>query len=127
MFLTGILTAGVSFAVYFIGLRTGTPEMARTHAFTALVFAELLRSFGARSETRPIWRMNFFANFNLLAVVAMSFGIQIWTHHNAMLAKLLKTSLISFGDCFMLLAISTVPLLALEAYKAFFARAEPPS
>src|SRR5204862_281161 len=53
MFLTGILTAGVSFAVYFYGLRSETPELARTHAFAALVFAELLRSFGGRSETRP--------------------------------------------------------------------------
>ncbi|MEQ1854394.1 MAG: cation-translocating P-type ATPase, partial [Chthoniobacteraceae bacterium] len=48
MFLTGALTAGVSFAVYFYALKTETPELARTHAFAALVFAELLRSFGAR-------------------------------------------------------------------------------
>ena len=63
--------------------------------------------------------MNFLANFNLLAVVAVSFGLQVWSHHNAMLAKFLKTSLMSFGDCLMLLAVSTVPLLVLEARKAF--------
>jgi Ca2+-transporting ATPase len=117
MFLTGILTAGVSFAVYFYGLRSETPELARTHAFAALVFAELLRSFGARSETRPIWRMNLLSNFNLLAVVAVSFSLQLWSHHNAFLAKFLKTSLMSFDDCLMILAISTVPLLVLEAVK----------
>ena len=119
MVLTGILTAGVSFAVYFYGLRSETPELARTHAFAALVFAELLRSFGARSETRPIWRMNFLSNFNLIAVVAVSFGIQVWSHHNATLAKFLKTSLMSLGDCLMILAVSTVPLLVIEARKAF--------
>ena len=118
MFLTGALTAGVSFAVYLYALKYETPEMARTHAFAALVFAELLRSFGARSETRPIWRMNFFSNLNLLLVVAVSFSIQVWSHHNAMLAKFLKTSLMSFGDCLMLLAISTVPLLVIEVVKA---------
>jgi Ca2+-transporting ATPase len=122
MFLTGVLTAGVSFAVYFYGLRSETPELARTHAFAVLVFAELLRSFGARSETRPIWRMNFLANFNLLAVVAVSFGLQVWSHHNALLAKFLKTSLMSAGDCLMLLAVSTLPLLVLEARKVFLPR-----
>ncbi len=74
MFLTGALTAGVSFSVYLYGLRSETPELARTHAFAALVFAELLRSFGARCETRPIWRMNLLSNFNLLAIVAVSTG-----------------------------------------------------
>ena len=117
MFFTGILTAGVSFAVYFYGLKSETPELARTHAFAALVFAELLRSFGARSETRPIWRMNPLSNINLLAVVAISFGVQVWSHHNELLAKFLKTSLLSFGDCLMLLAVSAVPLLALELTK----------
>ena len=119
LFLTGVLTGGVSFAVYIYGLRSETPELARTHAFAALVFAELLRSFGARSETRQIWRMNFLSNVNLLAVVAASFGLQVWSHHSPMLAKFLKTSLMSFSDCLMLLAVSAVPLLALEAVKSF--------
>ena len=58
MFLTGFLTAGVAFAVYLYVLKTGTAELARTHAFAVLVFAELLRSFGARSETKPVWRIS---------------------------------------------------------------------
>jgi Ca2+-transporting ATPase len=120
MFLTGVLTAGVSFAVYLYALKDGTPETARTHAFAALVFAELLRAFGARSETRPLWRINLLSNINLLIVVAISFSIQVWSHHNAILAKFLKTSLISFGDCLVLLAVSTLPLLVLEARKVLF-------
>jgi Ca2+-transporting ATPase len=120
MFLTGILTAGVSFAVYWYGLNSETPELARTHAFAVLVFAELLRSFGARSETRPIWRMNFLGNLNLVVVVAVSFGLQVWSHHNALLARFLKTSLMSSEDCLMLLVASTVPLLVLEVRKVAF-------
>ena len=117
MFITGILTAGVSFGVYFYGLKSETPELARTHAFAALVFAELLRSFGARSETRPIWRMKFFSNLNLIAVVAVSFGIQIWSHHSTMLAEFLKTALMPFSDCLMLLVVSAIPLVVIEALK----------
>lgn len=117
MFLTGFLTSGVAMGVYLYGLNTETEEMARTHAFAALVFAELLRSFGARSETRPIWRMNLLANINLLVVVSASFAIQVWSHHNALLAGFLKTSLLSLSDCFMLLGVSIIPLLVLELRK----------
>jgi len=117
MFLTGLLTAGVSLAVYIYALQHESLEMARTHAFATLVFAELLRAFGARSETRPLWRMNHLTNLNLIAVVAISFGVQVWSHHNAMLAGFLKTSLMPFSDCLMLLGISVIPLLALEGIK----------
>jgi Ca2+-transporting ATPase len=117
MFLTGLLTAGVSLAVYLYALQHESLEMARTHAFAALVFAELLRAFGARSETRPLWRMNHLSNLNLIAVVAISFGIQVWSHHNALLAGFLKTSLMPFSECLMLLSISVIPLLALEGVK----------
>ncbi len=117
MFLTGLLTAGVSLAVYLYALKHESLEMARTHAFAALVFAELLRAFGARSETRPLWRMNHLSNLNLLLVVSISFSIQVWSHHNALLAGLLKTSLMPFSECLMLLSISVIPLLALEGVK----------
>lgn len=117
MLLTGLLTAGVSLAVYVYALKHESLETARTHAFATLVFAELLRSFGARSETRPLWRMNLLSNLNLLLVVSVSFGIQVWSHHNALLAGFLKTSLITFSDCLMLLGVSVIPLLALEGVK----------
>ena len=69
MFLTGFLTAGVAFVVYFYVLKAGTTETARASAFAVLVFAELLRSFGARSDTKPIWRISLFTNVNLVVVV----------------------------------------------------------
>jgi P-type Ca2+ transporter type 2C len=117
MFLTGFLTAGVAFVVYLAMLRTGTPEIARTYAFAVLVFAELLRSFGARSETKPVWRIPLFTNRNLLIVVAISFGLQMWSQHNAMLGRFLKTSSMPFADCFRLLALGAIPLLVLELVK----------
>ena len=117
MFLTGFLTASVAFAVYFYVLRSETVDVARTYAFTALVFAELLRSFGCRSETKPIWKIPLLSNVSLAVVVALSFGLQVFSHHNATLARFLKTSLIPLNDCFMLLAISVLPLAVLEILK----------
>ncbi|MGZ4983082.1 MAG: cation-translocating P-type ATPase, partial [Chthoniobacterales bacterium] len=116
MLLTGILTAAVSFAVYLHALRSGTIELARTYAFAALVFAELLRSFGARSAVRPIWRIRV-RNFNLFFVVAASIAIQLWSHHSIFLAGFLKTARIPLSTGVALLFISSLPLVILELRK----------
>ena len=117
MFLTGFLTAGVSFAVYLYVLTVETTEMARTYAFTVLVFAELLRSFGARSDTKPVWGISLFTNINLAIVVCASFGLQVWSQHNATLGRFLKTSFMPLADCLLLLAVGAVPLVILEMVK----------
>jgi Ca2+-transporting ATPase len=117
MAFTGLLTAGVAFAVYFFVSRTGTLETARTAAFAVLVFAELLRSFGARSETRPVWRISPFTNINLVLVVAVSIGLQVWSQHSEVLGRFLKTTYLPFADCLLLLALGAIPLAALELVK----------
>jgi Ca2+-transporting ATPase len=117
MFFTGFLTAGVAFAVYFYALQSETTETARGYAFAALVFAELLRSFGARSETKPVWRISLFTNVNLVIVVAISVGFQVWSHHNATLGRFLKTSFMPLADSLLLLAAGAIPLLTLEMVK----------
>lgn len=117
MFFTGFLTAVITFVVYFHVLKTQTPEMARSHAFAVLVFAELLRAFGARSESKPVWRISLFTNLNLVIVVAISFGLQVWSQHSVMLGRFLKTSFMPLTDCFLLLVLGAVPLLVLELIK----------
>jgi len=117
MALTGFLTAGVAFAVYLYVLKSEKLETARTYAFAVLVFAELLRSFGGRSETKPVWRIPFFTNINLAMVVSVSLGLQVWSQHSATLSRFLKTSFMPLTDCFWLLAVGTIPLLVLEMVK----------
>jgi P-type Ca2+ transporter type 2C len=117
MILTAFLTAGVAMGVYLYGLKYHDETMARTHAFAALVFAELLRSFGARSETVPIWRMGWRDNLMLLAVVGASFALQLWTHHNQTLSSLMKTSTMGWEECIPLMAVSCIPLAVLELVK----------
>jgi Ca2+-transporting ATPase len=115
--LTGFLTGGVAFAVYLYMLKKEGAETARTYAFAVLVFAELLRSFGGRSETKPVWHIPFFTNINLTIVVAVSFGLQVWSQHNAILGRFLKTSFMPFADCLVLLAVGAIPLFVLEMTK----------
>ena len=119
MLLTAVLTAGVSFAAYAYGLKFATLELARTYAFTALVFAELLRAFGARSATRPLWLMNMRSNINLLAVIGASISIQVWSQHSELLARFFKTARMSYRDGLILLGVSALPLIVLEIIKSF--------
>ena len=118
MLLTGFLTAGVSFAAFLYTLSSSTVEVARAAAFTTLVFAELLRSFGVRSETKPIWRVDFFSNRSLVVVVALSFALQIWSQHNSLLGGFLKTPPMPWLDGLVLFGLGTLPLLVLETIKA---------
>jgi Ca2+-transporting ATPase len=117
MLLTGALTAGVAMAVYLYMLRIGSVEVARTYAFAVLVFAELLRSFGARSETRSVWRISLRTNLMLVGVVFLTFWLQVWSHHNEVLGRLLKTHFVPLEDCLMLLAVGAIPLVLLECVK----------
>lgn len=117
MFLTGALTAGVAFFVYWHTLQTGTLEEARSATFAVLVFAELLRAFGARSETKPVWKISLTSYKRLVGVVAVSFGLQIASQHNAVLGGILKSSYLSVADCAILIAIGSIPLIVLELIK----------
>jgi len=114
---TGLLTAGVSLTAYLVELGRGTPETARTYAFAVLVFAELLRAFGARSESKSIWRIPFFTNINLALVVIASLGLQVASQHSAMLGRFLKTTPVPFVDGLWLLFLGCLPLLVLEIVK----------
>lgn len=117
MFFTGALTAGVSFAVYWFALKTGTKESARSYAFAVLVFAELLRSFGARSERKPVWRISLSSNVSLVIVVLVSLALQVLTQHTVVLEIFLKTETVSLPDGFLLLALGTIPSIVLEIVK----------
>lgn len=120
--LTGSITAAVSFGVYAWYLRSGSVETARSAAFAVLVFSELFRAFGARSESRLLWQIVPRLNLPLVAVVVVSAGIQVLSQNNAFLGRLLKTAPFPFLDSVALLALGTVPLLFLEVLKAIRVR-----
>jgi len=125
MLFTGLVTAGVSFAVYVYMLQTASADTARSYAFTVLVFAEMLRAFGARSETTPVWRISLFTNRNLLMVVAASLAVQLWSQHSALLGGFLRITPIPLTDGLLLLALGTIPLLVMEAVKVMRHRTNP--
>jgi len=118
LLLSGFLTAAVAFSVFFYTLRTGASTgTARGYTFAVLVFAELLRAFGARSESRPVWRIPLSTNMPLVLVVAVSFGLQILSQHNRFMGTFLKTVAVPFSELVVLMALGAIPLVALELVK----------
>lgn len=117
LLLTGFLTAGVSLAVFLWARETRGLEEARSFAFTSLVFSELFRSLGARSENQPLWRINPFGNIQLLVVLAISLGLQVLAHQDGILGGILKTQPMAWNEMAMLAGFSLLPLLVLECWK----------
>ncbi|HXZ86824.1 MAG TPA: cation transporting ATPase C-terminal domain-containing protein, partial [Myxococcota bacterium] len=114
---TGLLTAAISVAVYIYGFAYEDEGQARTHAFAVLVFAELLRAFSSRSETRSIWSMGLLTNARLAAVVAVSFALQIAAHDLEPLRRVFKTSVLPWWESVLLVGVAALPVAVLELIK----------
>jgi Ca2+-transporting ATPase len=116
--ITGLLTAACTLAVFAYELQVDRSlANARNAAFSVLVIAELLRSFGARSETRTVLEVGVFSNIRLFLIVAASFGLQLAVHHVPMLEDLFGAEPISLAQCLVWIAVGAIPLLLLELRK----------
>jgi Ca2+-transporting ATPase len=115
---TGLLTAGVTLGVFAYELYIDNSlEQARDAAFTALVIAELLRAFGARSEQHTLWQIGLFSNMRLFLVVAVSFVLQLAIHHVPMLQTLFQIEPVSLNQCVAWIGVGFIPLIVLELRK----------
>ncbi len=122
--LTGCLTAATALAAFVYDYYVNrTVQGARNAAFSVLVISELLRSFGARSPIRTIWEIGLFSNIRLLAVVAVSFALQVGIVTWPMLQKVFGTAAVSPIEWLAWIALSTGPLITLEALKFIRRRA----
>lgn len=125
--LTGVLTAGVALAAFaYEFYADNSVAQARNAAFSALVIAELLRSFGARSNTQTIWQIGLFSNMRLFVIVAVSFMLQLLIHHLPVLETLFGTEPISLGQCAAWIVLGAIPLIVLELGKVFRQSSTPP-
>ena len=53
----------------------------------------------------------------LLGVVAVSFALQLWSHHSHVVSSLMRTVPMSWTECIPLMLVSCIPLLVLELVK----------
>jgi Ca2+-transporting ATPase len=113
--LVGCLTAGVALSAFAYAWYIGNSlAHARDAAFSVLMIAELLRAFGARSDTRTVWQVGLLSNVQLCVIVLASFALQLALHYLPALQVLFGTSPISLGQCAAWVALGSLPLLVLE-------------
>ncbi len=112
------LLTGTLLAFYYGYAIRGSVELGRGFAFTTLVYAELLRSLGARSPEHHAWDRTLGPNRLLLGIVGGSMLLQVTLHHIPVLQTLFGTAPAPLSEGLAILALGTVPLIVLEARKA---------
>src|SRR5262249_60735750 len=93
LILIGCLTAGVALSAFASAWYSEhNLAHARDAAFSVLVVAELLRAFGARSETRTVWQIGLLSNWPLFAIGMGSLALHLALHLLSVLSALFMAS-----------------------------------
>jgi P-type Ca2+ transporter type 2C len=127
MAMVGCLSAGVALSAFAYEWYTGRGlARARDATFAVLVIAELLRAFGARSNTRTVRQIGVVSNRPLVLIVLVSLALQVAMHYLPALRLLFGMSSISLGQWIAWLALGSIPLLVLEVRKIVCRSTTPP-
>jgi Ca2+-transporting ATPase len=111
------LEAAVVLAVFGWMFEEHGLAVARTVAFTTLVFSELLRALAARSPTRLFWEVGTLSNLHLIAVIAGSILLQLGLLHVAPARALFDLADVGIRGWGIALAMALVPVSAWELTK----------
>ncbi|MDD5428723.1 MAG: calcium-transporting P-type ATPase, PMR1-type [Candidatus Omnitrophica bacterium] len=90
---------------------------ARTAAFVVLACSQLFHSFNCRSMTASLFKLGIFTNKKLLYAAAISFVLQMGVVYAPFLQRVFKTEPLGLLDWFLVVAISSFPLIAMEILK----------
>ena len=99
---------------------------ARTAAFIVLACSQLFHSFNCRSMTESLFKLGVFTNKKLIFATIISFFLQMVVVYVPFLQKVFKTEALGIFDWFLVLGISSFPLWAVEAWKAFLRNKKTP-
>ena len=125
----GLYTGGASLYIFYTVLSHGDAVLARTAAFTAMVFFEKISVFAFRSFHHSNFRIGWFSNRLLIAALVAMIGAQLAAIYWPPLQVLLKTAPLGWAE-WRMIALAALPLLVVpEIVKALRpwlgARAEP--
>ncbi len=96
-------------------------DVARTMAFTVLVFCQLFYVFDCRSERETVFHLGFFSNLWLIGAVLLSAAMQCLVIFCPPLAALFDTVSLSAEQWCLVLVISAFPLL-ISLIRWFFSK-----
>jgi len=103
---------------FYLGIRMGGPEAARTMAFVTLAFDELLRAFSFRSARRNAWQIDPRTNLYLVGACAASAGILLVAVLLPAAQDICHTVDLSAGQWATALGLCVIPFAAYEMWKA---------
>jgi len=115
--LTGLLESMVVLSVFRWAHDAEGLASARTLAFSTLVFAEVLRSFAARSDTRLFWEVGPLTNLRLIGIVVISLAVQLALSHLPQAQIIFDLRELSARDTMLCLALGLIPVSTLELFK----------
>ncbi|MDD2534729.1 MAG: cation-translocating P-type ATPase [Eubacteriales bacterium] len=117
------------FAAYLIGrqifgfLPTGEPnDGARTYAFVTMILVELIRSYSARSEHTPVFKLGLFGNSALNKAVLLSLALLLVVVYVPFLDPIFHTIPLGLMDWAIILPLAIIPFVVAEFIK--FVRAK---
>jgi Ca2+-transporting ATPase len=106
--------AALAFVLF--GEGEGLPR-ARTAAFVVLACSQLFHALNCRSQTESLFKIGVFTNTKLVLAAAISFLLQMMVVYVPFFQTVFKTESLSFVDWIMVVALSSLPLWAMELIK----------
>ena len=111
------LHATVGLAAFAWGLHHGDVTLARTLAFSSLVFGVLLRAFASRHPDKLLWEVGWSRNMLLVGVVAISVALQLTLHAVGPLRAWFSLAALDPAMLAALFALGFVPVTIVELSK----------
>ena len=96
----------------------------RTMVFTVLSVGQLMLALTVRADKNPFFRLHLFANPLMLAVVALTLGIQLLIIYMPFFNMLLKTEPLTASELFISMGVSLLIIPLMELEKLFRKAAE---
>jgi Ca2+-transporting ATPase len=115
MFIVGFIITVMSLSVYRYGLNHFDIPVARSLAFSFLVYVVLLRSFSSRSETKIFFEMK--PNFYHLAAVGIPILFQMGMQKVDFMLDVFNIQALTLNQNIVLLILSLIPVSLVELFK----------
>jgi Ca2+-transporting ATPase len=126
-----LFAGGLGFHIVWVGLLMGLGTIGifawlhhnrdlahgRTAAFFTLTMFQMFHVLAIRSEQKPLWRIGFFSNPNLIGAVALTVGFQFLITYSTILQPIFHTSALTAGELAVCVAAALTVYFAVEGEK----------